>query len=243
MMSKMVANQSKSRNLLCQDLKVIQHDKMIITQDRLITQANIIMKGVIRPINLPKTRNILITIQSAEETQKITTKEMLEMTFTFIDPRHAKHPTMVMFGIEVGIAGTNIGVEIEIRCILIRGMIILPMEAKTTKILHLNTQLNRYLGVGVEDVALAATRLIVEPGGEILAPGTVHLDAGQDPDPGQVHREAAEETLRSDHGHIQDDPLLISVSRQCSCGDILQIRAEGAEVQTAMDRIDLCLQE
>ncbi len=217
---------------------------MTTTQDRLITQANIIMKVVIRPINLPKTRNILITIQSVEETQKITTKEILEMTFTSIDPRHAKHPTMVMVGIEAAdIAGTNIGVEIEIRCILIRGMIILPMEAKTTKIIHLNTQLNRYLGVGAEDVVLAATRLIVELGGEILDPGIVHLDAGHDPDLEQVHRAAAEETLRSDHGHIQDDPLLINVSRQCSCGDILQIRAEGAEVQTAMDRVDLCPQE
>ncbi len=216
---------------------------MTTTQDRLITQANIIMKVVIRPINLPKTRNILITIQSVEETQKITTKEILEMTFTSIDPRHAKHLTMVMVGVGEGITGTNIGVEIEIRCILIHEMIILPMEAKTTKIIHLNTQLNRYLGVGAEDVVLAATRPIVEPGGAILDPGIVHLDAGHDPDLEQVHRAAAEETLRSDHGHIQDDPLLINVSRQCSCGDILQIRAEGAEVQTAMDRVDLCPQE
>merc|ERR1719354_846959 len=110
-----------------------------------------------------------ITIQSVEKIQKITTKEMLEMTFTSIDPRHAKPLTMVMVGIEEAIIGTNIGVEIEIRCILIRGMIILPMEIKTTKIIQLIIQLNRCLGGGVVDVALAATLQIVEPRGEILA--------------------------------------------------------------------------
>lgn len=168
---------------------------------------------------------------------------MLEMTFTSIDPRHAKPLTMVMVGIEEAIIGTNIGVEIEIRCILIRGIIIHPMEIKTTKIIQLITQLNRCLGGGVVDVALAATLQIVEPRGEILAQDIVHLDAGHVPDLGQAHREAAEETLRSDHDRIQDCLLLTNVSRQCLCGDILQIRAEGAEVQTIMDRIDLRLQE